>query len=335
MPNTIDGLLVQWGDRLFYPSTRMKSSRTPVLTEAAGRQRAQALRQRIRATVERRTPQVMVKVTGGGRGMGAIAAHLRYIAKAGRLPIEDDRGAVREGREALRAIADQWRFGGTRIPEVSERREAFNITLSMPTGTDARAVLQAAREFAKAELTNHRYVMVLHTHQANPHVHISVRAQGRDGKRLNPRKEDLHRWRETFAERLRSWGIEAEASSQATRGVSRRSLRGWERQPGAAARTTGKKRSEHKSGPAFRGTRSGALQAWAEVTKALAASPDPADRKLSKSIVDFVMQTEVARAVQRHRAAQRQAELPGMAMTQGHGTQRMRPEPNRGPDMSR
>jgi hypothetical protein len=76
----------------------MTASRTPVLTEAAFRQRAQALRQRIRATVARRAPQVMVKVTGGGRGMGAIAAHLRYIAKAGRLPIEDDRGAVREGR---------------------------------------------------------------------------------------------------------------------------------------------------------------------------------------------------------------------------------------------
>src|SRR2546428_116700 len=83
--------------------------------------------------------------------------------------------------------------------------------------------------------------------------------QGRDGKRLNPRKGDLHRWRETFAEKLRDWGIEAEASSQATRGVSRRSLRGWERQPGAASRT-GKKRSEHKSGPAFRATRSGALR---------------------------------------------------------------------------
>ena len=77
------------------------------------------------------------------------------------------------------------------------------------------------------------------------------------------------------------------------------------------------------------------MQAWAEITKALAASPDPADRKLSKSIVDFVMQTEVARAVQRHRAAQRQAELPGMAMTPGQGTSRVRPEPNRGPDMSR
>lgn len=84
--------------------------------------------------------------------MGAITAHLRYIAKAGRLPVEDDRGAVRGGREALRAIADQWRYGGTRMPEVSERREAFNIMLSMPAGTGARVVQQAARESAKAEL---------------------------------------------------------------------------------------------------------------------------------------------------------------------------------------
>lgn len=334
MSSTIDGLLVQWGDRLFYPSNRMTASRTPVLTDTAVRQRAQVLRQRIRATVERRAPQVMVKVTGGGRGMGAIAAHLRYIAKSGRLPFEDDRGAVREGREALRAIADQWRLGGTRIPEVSERREAFNIMLSMPTGTDARVVRQAAREFAKAELANHRYVMVLHTHQANPHVHISVRAEGRDGKRLNPRKEDLHRWRETFAEKLRGWGIEAEASSQATRGVSRRSLRGWERQPGAAERTR-KKRSEYKSGLAARATRSGALKAWAEITKALAASPDPADRRLGKSIVAFVMQTEVAQAMHRMRDAQRQTELPGMSMDRARTAQRVPPERNRGPDMSR
>ena len=221
-----------------------------------------------------------------------------------------------------------------RILEISERREAFNIMLSMPTGTDARVVQQAAREFAKAELANHCYVMVLHTHQANPHVHISVRAEGRDGKRLNPRKEDLHRWRETFAEKLRDWGIEAEASSQVTRGVSRRSLRGWERQPGAWGRTS-KKRGEHKSGPAFRATRSGALQAWAEITKALAASPDPADRKLSKGIVDFMMQTDVAHAVQPMPAAQPQTELPGMTIDRGRTVQRVPPEPSRRPDMSR
>ena len=85
------------------------------------------------------------------------------------------------------------------------------------------------RDHAQAELANHRYVMVLHTHQANPHVHLGVRAAGHDGKRLNPRKEDLPRWSETFAKKLRDWGIEAEASSQATRGASRRSERVWER----------------------------------------------------------------------------------------------------------
>jgi hypothetical protein len=51
--------------------------------------------------------------------------------------------------------------------------------------------------------------MVLHDLQANPHVHISVRAESRRGTRLNPRKADLHRSRETFAEKLRDQGIEA------------------------------------------------------------------------------------------------------------------------------
>jgi hypothetical protein len=52
-------------------------------------------------------------------------------------------------------------------------------------------------------------------------VHLSVRAESKHGKRLNPRKADLHRWRETFAEKLRGWGIDAEATRQASRGVDR------------------------------------------------------------------------------------------------------------------
>ena len=163
----------------------------------------------------------MVKVTGGGRGMAAIAAHFRYISKNGRLPFEDDRGVTREGKEALHDLAEQWRHGGSFIDETSHRREAFNIMLSMPRGTDPLIVQRAAREFAKAELSDHRYVMVLHDHQANPHVHLSVRAESRHGKRLNPRKADLQRWRETFAEKLRGWGIDAEATRQATRGQIR------------------------------------------------------------------------------------------------------------------
>ena len=211
--SNLDGVLVQWGERLYYPANRIVRAHTPKLTGAGIQQRAHAIGQRIHATVVRRAPQVMVKVTGGGRGMRAIGAHLRYISKGGRLTIEDDRGLEHEGKDALRDLVEQWRLGGTRIPEVSERREAFNIMLSMPTGTKADIVRSAAREFAQAELANHRYVMVLHTHQANPHVHLSVRAEGRDGRRLNPRKEDLRRWRETFAEQLRGCRTRGKSAS--------------------------------------------------------------------------------------------------------------------------
>ena len=104
---SVDGVLVEWGERLFYPSNRIVASREARLRSGVGA-RAAVIRDRIRATVVRRAPQVMVKVTGGGRGMAAIAAHFRYIAKAGRLPLEDDRGVVREGkapdREVLEAL---------------------------------------------------------------------------------------------------------------------------------------------------------------------------------------------------------------------------------------
>jgi hypothetical protein len=70
--------------------------------------------------------------------MDGIAAHLRYISKGGRLAIEDDRGQEREGKEALRDLVEQWRLGGSRIPEISERREAFNIMLSMTSQSRIR-----------------------------------------------------------------------------------------------------------------------------------------------------------------------------------------------------
>ena len=125
----IDGVLIQWGERLFYPRNRIVRAQTP--RWHLPDQRAAAIRSRIEATV-RCAPQVMVKVTGGGRGMAAIAAHLRYITKNGRLDIEDDRGVVEHGKDTLRDIERQWRFGGAYIGDDGHRREAFNIMLSMP-----------------------------------------------------------------------------------------------------------------------------------------------------------------------------------------------------------
>jgi len=104
-PN-IDGVLTTLGDRLFYPGNRVvKLKPQPKLNGGSARQRAAAIRERIDATVVRSAPQVMVKVTGGGRGVKAIAAHFRYIGKNGRLDIGDERGETTHGTDTLHELA--------------------------------------------------------------------------------------------------------------------------------------------------------------------------------------------------------------------------------------
>ncbi len=289
-PPNIDGILITWGDRLFYPSNRVvKVKPQPKLSGDTARHRAAAIRRRIEATVVRRAPQVMVKVTGGGRSMKAIAAHFRYISNNGRLEIEDQRGETMRGKDTLRDLADEWRFGGSLIPDDAEpghRREAFNIMLSMPRGTDPASVQWAAREFAKTELAGHKFVMVLHGHQANPHVHISVRAESKHGRRLNPRKSDLHRWRETFAAKLRERGIEAEATRQATRGVGRRYPDLWQVKAGEDGRLL-KTPATWKHGAASKASRDAAQKTWRELAAVLSTTGSEADRQLARSIEAF------------------------------------------------
>jgi hypothetical protein len=170
----------------------------------------------------------------------------------------------------------------------------------------ARGARRAAREFAQIELADHKHVMVLHDHQANPHVHInvhiSVRAESKHGKRLNPRKADLHRWRETFAEKLRGHGVEAESIRQATRGRSRNHDPLWR----LKAREEGRLRTCRagaKGGEQARATRTEAVKAWMHVGRALALSGDAADRDLARSIATFIKEMPATQAP----AVQRQA----------------------------
>ena len=327
----VDGVLVQWGERLFYPSNRIVRTLPTPRLDTMTRRKAAVIRQRIAATVSRRVPQVMVKVTGGGRGMAAIAAHFRYISKNGRLDIEDDRGGVREGKEALHDLVEQWRYGGSLIDDIGHRREAFNIMLSMPHGTDAKIVQKAAREFAQAELPDHRYVMVLHEHQANPHVHLSVRAESKTGKRLNPRKTDLHRWRETFAEKLRGWGVEAEATRQATRGEIRNFDPIWrvKAQGEGRLRQTG---AETKSVQRHWDSRAEAMKGWAHIIQALLASERSDDRALAARVAGFVREAPFVREAMRQR--QQQAAQPARQRQDLQPQQR--PAPDRsGPKLER
>ncbi|MBN3846097.1 relaxase/mobilization nuclease domain-containing protein [Paraburkholderia sp. Ac-20342] len=219
----IDAMLVNWGDRLFQEP--LLHARAPRLSRAGLRDEAARMRAQIARTL-RRTPEVMVKITNkaaSAQGMGAVRRHLRYISRNGRVELEDQNGDRIVGVEALRDLTQAWQLSGWGIPENSTRREVFNVLLSMPPGTDRRAVRDAARDFAAQEFGDGRaYVFAAHDDEAHPHVHLSVQVRGPDGRRLNPRRKDLQRWRECFAEQLREHGVEANATPRRARGVTER-----------------------------------------------------------------------------------------------------------------
>jgi hypothetical protein len=199
-------------------------------TGPIGRWLSAAQVEQIRRTV-RRTPEVMVKVTGGGTMAGAVAAHFAYISRQGKLEIETDEGERTTGKEAQKALLAEWHLdlsaGQYRGPrdgrtEARATRLVHNVVLSMPAPTPPEKVLAAARVFAREKFgAQHRYAMVLHTDQAHPHVHLVVKAEGDHDKRLYIDKSMLRAWREDFARMMREQGIAANATPRVVRGRNR------------------------------------------------------------------------------------------------------------------
>lgn len=192
--------------------------------------------QQIKRTVSR-TPEVMVKVSGGGRDFGGVRAHLKYIGRHGKLPLETDEGLVVQGKNAALEIAQDWQLDQCRSQYRSKPAEgekdtrpklAHNIVLSMPAGTPPETVLAAARIFARENFAlQYRYAMVLHTDQAHPHVHLVVKCEHEfePGKRLYIRKGTLRQWREEFAALMREQGVAANATPRQFRGQAHRPQR--------------------------------------------------------------------------------------------------------------
>jgi len=180
------------------------------------------------ARTVRRTPEVMVKVTGGGAKVGAVSAHLGYISRQGKLELETDEGERITSRDEHKTLLKSWHLelSAGQYRQQNERRPAartlklvHNIVLSMPAPTPSEKVLAAARKFAKEKFAlQHRYVMALHTDQQHPHVHLVVKAESELGRRLHIDKLLLREWREDFARMMREQGIEANATSRVVRG---------------------------------------------------------------------------------------------------------------------
>lgn len=93
----------------------------------------------------RRAPEVMVKVSGGGKTASAVTAHFQYITRRGALEIEADDGERHQGDDVPAKLVEDWDLEldvaldrwqrmehGGRVPQP---KLVHNIVLSMPAGT--------------------------------------------------------------------------------------------------------------------------------------------------------------------------------------------------------
>ncbi len=290
--------IAHWAEKLFYPvSLKGKAPKKDPTSRNLGKTTVKVLSShaRVRAQIFRTTrlsPEVMVKITnrlGAGKGMVAIRNHLNYISRNGKLELETDTGERLPGGFAIADYSKELKLHirGSPIPVVSHRREAFNIILSMPAGTPPEKVHEAASHFLKEEFGDrHRYCFTLHTDTDKPHVHACVLAAPlRKGKRLNPRKADLQRWREGFAEQLRNIGIDANATPRRTRGETHKKIS----QSGHHIRRKmpipfGKIDTFVEWPEVYRA----AQDAWRRLAKSMQHSSSEADLKIATEIEQFV-----------------------------------------------
>ena len=178
------------------------------------------------ARIVGRTPEVMVKVTGRTRGITHLKAHFDYLTRNGRIVAETQAGELIGNRTSLRELHDEWLLSNAaeaRGRNTPQGAQSVGIILSMPPGAPRDRVEDAARTWARETFAEkHDWIMVRHDDRDHPHVHVSVRAVGTDGRRLSPGPADLQSWRERFARELRRLGVAAEATPRQARGKVRR-----------------------------------------------------------------------------------------------------------------
>jgi type IV secretory pathway VirD2 relaxase len=78
------------------------------------------------------SPEVMVKITGFGKGAGHIKAHLDYISRNGKLELETDRGEYLNGKAAVAALLKDWQSSVDDSKRRANQRDTAHIVLSMP-----------------------------------------------------------------------------------------------------------------------------------------------------------------------------------------------------------
>lgn len=254
------------------------------------------------ARLERRAPQVMVKVTKPTFGASHTFQNMTYISRNCEEEIFDQDGCLYVDNSELERLADDWHQQNQDAYD-GERRyrgpDARRLQFSMPPGTDPIALRNAVSAAARHVFADrYDYVFALHTDRPHPHVHLTVRAVSHDGQALRINKDDLLYLRRAMALELRLRGVEADATPQIARGArvkhDRTEIhRHKERQKAVAAVSP--------SGPAVEGT-AGVVDPYVRrvyeaAAQRLRASQSPEDAALAERVERFTT-TRLAQADQ-------------------------------------
>lgn len=171
----------------------------------------------------RRAPEVMVRITGRQHGGGHVLANFAYISRLGHGDDKElalytsDGDIIRDGRE-MQVLAQDWHEWEMGDDTRRKGATSLSMILSMPSGTDPDRLKAAALDFAREEFANRSWVASLHVDRDHPHVHVTFARRDHDGRRFHPDRDDLFRYRQRFAQKLRDRGIEANATPVKARG---------------------------------------------------------------------------------------------------------------------
>lgn len=257
-------------------------------------------------SVIKKAPEVMVKITGASDGTRSFKAHIDYISRNGKIELENETGDTLQGVETLRGLRDMHKH--LNVPYEGKNNEFLHVMFSMPNGTPEKELRKAVADFCKAEFSNRAYLMAFHSDTKSPHVHVCVGTRDLnaiDTPRLSPRKNDLQRWRQSFAENLRSQGVDAAASGRAVRGNFRKGEHAAVNQQrrdtpprvpkvyegmakDAQAAVAANKRPTNPAQSKIDATRAAVAAQWASVADKLAAAGDRSLSAAARRMVDSV-----------------------------------------------
>lgn len=154
--------------------------------------------------------QPFVRVIGRSHNAPGLKGMLGNVNRAGALGLETRYGRIIEAAD-LTKLQDEWVMHSKKFDhDGNSVRSSLSTHIVFATRPDAdRASFQkAVRAFVKEQFgPSHDYAMAFHYDLKHPHSHLVVLTRDDEGKALVI-GANLFRWRQQFAEKLRTEGIE-------------------------------------------------------------------------------------------------------------------------------